>query len=42
MDITISNGILTAIINPKGAELNSLKDGNSEYMWEGDANLLIS
>ncbi|MES2484412.1 MAG: aldose 1-epimerase family protein [Bacteroidota bacterium] len=38
MDITISNGILTAIINPNGAELTSLKDGSTEYMWEGDAN----
>lgn len=37
MDITISNGILTAIINPKGAELISLKDSSTEYMWEGDA-----
>ena len=37
MDITISNGILTATINPKGAELNSLKDSTAEYMWEGDA-----
>jgi galactose mutarotase-like enzyme len=36
MDITISNGILTATINPKGAELNSLKDSSNEYMWEGN------
>ena len=37
MDITITNGQLTATINPKGAELTSLKssDGN-EYIWEGD------
>jgi len=37
MDITISNGILTATINPKGAELSSLKDSSTEYMWEGDS-----
>lgn len=37
MDITISNGLLTATINPKGAELNSLKDSQAEYIWEGDA-----
>ncbi|AWH85956.1 aldose epimerase [Flavobacterium album] len=37
MDITITNGMLTATINPKGAELNSLKDNSeNEYMWEGD------
>lgn len=36
MDIQISNGILTATINPKGAELNSLKKDNTEYIWEGD------
>ncbi|MEL1244413.1 aldose 1-epimerase family protein [Flavobacterium sp. DGU11] len=37
MNITINNDILTATINPRGAELNSLKDttGN-EYMWEGN------
>lgn len=35
--ITISNGILTAIINPKGAELTSLQGKNGiEYMWEGN------
>lgn len=35
-NITLSNGTLTATINPKGAELNSLKDSNTEYIWEGD------
>jgi galactose mutarotase-like enzyme len=38
LDITISNGPLTATINPKGAELNSLKNAaNTEFIWEGDA-----
>ena len=38
MDITITNQQLTATINPKGAELNSLKNStNTEYIWEGDA-----
>ena len=38
MDITISNGQITAIINPKGAELNSLKnEAGTEFIWEGDA-----
>ena len=38
MDITISNQQLTAIINPKGAEINSLKSNTgTEYIWEGDA-----
>lgn len=37
MDITISNGSLTAAINPQGAELNSLKDSKGrEYIWEGN------
>ncbi|WP_116788366.1 aldose 1-epimerase family protein [Flavobacterium psychrotrophum] len=36
MDIQISNGTLTATINPKGAELNSLKKDNTEYIWEGN------
>lgn len=35
-NITISNGVLTASINPKGAELNSLKDNSNEYIWEGN------
>jgi len=37
VDIIITNGLLTAAINPKGAELNSLKDNKGrEYIWEGD------
>lgn len=37
MDITITNGVLTAIIDTQGAELKSLKDGSgNEYMWEGN------
>jgi galactose mutarotase-like enzyme len=35
-NIILSNGILTATINPKGAELNSLKENNTEYIWEGN------
>jgi len=37
LDIKITNGQLTATINPKGAELNSLKNDSTEYIWEGDA-----
>ncbi|WP_294821324.1 aldose 1-epimerase family protein [uncultured Flavobacterium sp.] len=37
MDITITNGTLTASINLRGAELTSLKDNNNrEYIWEGN------
>lgn len=36
MKITITNNDLTAIINPLGAELTSLKDTNNEYIWEGN------
>ncbi len=36
MNVTITNGTLTAKINPKGAELVSLKDSKREYIWEGD------
>jgi len=36
LDITITNGHLTATINPRGAELNSLKNNNEEYIWEGN------
>ena len=36
MNITISNNMLTATINSKGAELNSLKIRNREYIWEGN------
>lgn len=37
MNPTISNSNLTAIINPLGAELISLKNSdNKEYIWEGN------
>lgn len=36
MNITITNDHLTAVINPKGAELTSLKHSNHEYIWEGN------
>jgi galactose mutarotase-like enzyme len=36
MNITITNDYLTAVINPQGAELISLKDTNNEYIWEGN------
>lgn len=36
MSVTITNGTLTASINPKGAELFSLKKGEQEFMWEGN------
>ena len=37
MNTTISNSNLTAIINPLGAELISLKNSNNkEYIWEGN------
>jgi galactose mutarotase-like enzyme len=35
-NITLQNSLLTATINPKGAELNSLKDSTTEYIWHGD------
>jgi galactose mutarotase-like enzyme len=38
MNITITNNDLTAVINPQGAELTSLKDNNNEYIWEGNPN----
>ena len=36
---TIENNILKVIINPAGAELNSLfnKSSGLEYLWSGDA-----
>ncbi|RRJ90227.1 aldose 1-epimerase family protein [Flavobacterium macacae] len=37
MNFSISNGNLVAIINSKGAELNSLKKNNTEYIWEGNS-----
>ena len=37
MKTTLSNFILTAVINPLGAELISLKNSNNrEYIWEGN------
>lgn len=36
MNITIKNDRLTARINPKGAELNSLKKDDKECIWEGN------
>lgn len=36
MSITITNGTLTATINPKGAELNSLTKNGQEFIWEGN------
>ena len=37
MKTTISNSNLTAVINPLGAELISLKNSNNkEYIWEGN------
>lgn len=35
-EITISNGILTATISTLGAELQSLKKGERETIWDGD------
>ena len=34
--IELSHGILSAAVNPLGAELTSLKSCNREYIWEGD------
>lgn len=36
--ISISNGSLTASIDTMGAQLMSLQKGESEYLWQGDAN----
>ena len=36
--ISISNGSLTASIDIMGAQLMSLRKGESEYLWQGDAN----
>src|SRR5687768_6508972 len=36
MNITITNHDLTAVINPLGAELTSLKYNKREYIWEGN------
>jgi len=34
--VTITNGILSARFNELGAELKSLKRGDTEYIWPGD------
>ena len=36
--ISISNGSLTASIDTIGAQLMSLRKGESEYLWQGDSN----
>ncbi|MFY7728725.1 MAG: aldose 1-epimerase family protein, partial [Flavobacterium sp.] len=36
MSVKISYANITASINPQGAELFSLKNGNTEYIWEGN------
>ena len=36
--VSISNGSLTASIDTMGAQLMSLLKGESEYLWQGDAN----
>ena len=36
--ISISNGSLTASIDTMGAQLMSLRKGESEYLWQGNAN----
>lgn len=36
--ISISNSSLTASIDTMGAQLMSLQKGESEYLWQGDAN----
>lgn len=36
--ISISNGSLTASIDTMGAQLMSLQKGESEYLWQGNAN----
>lgn len=37
MNTTIKNNYLTAVINTKGAELSSLKNGERESIWEGNS-----
>lgn len=34
---TISNSILTVQVAEHGAELQSIKKGSKEYLWQGDA-----
>jgi galactose mutarotase-like enzyme len=36
MNISISNAVMTAEINPHGAELTSLQKNGREYIWEGN------
>ena len=36
--VSISNGSLTASIDTMGAQLMSLQKGESEYLWQGNAN----
>ena len=36
--VSISNGSLTASIDTMGAQLMSLRKGESEYLWQGDSN----
>ena len=33
---TLTNGILTVLVNELGAELQSIKKNNHEYLWHGD------
>ena len=33
---TLTNGILTVLVNELGAELQSIKKNNHEYLWCGD------
>ncbi len=35
-NINLNNGLLSVSINPVGAELTSLKDSYTEYIWEGN------
>lgn len=36
MQITVSNSILSAVVDTKGAELKQLSKGNQNYIWEID------
>ena len=36
--ISISSNSLTASIDTMGAQLMSLRKGESEYLWQGDSN----
>ena len=35
-DVVISNGIVSAAISPRGAELRSIRKGGFEYMWQNE------